>query len=72
MLEETAIVAETDFPIFPDATGPKVLRIGNSKPRTYWQKYWIQLCLTVAGWLGRQAKRDMRRRFKEQDVEYTK
>ena len=45
--------------------------MGASKPRTYWAKFWIQLCLEIVGWLDRTGKRQAKRRLKERQVEYT-
>ena len=35
--------AAVDFPVLPVLGGPRVVRMGHSIPRTYWEKYWIQL-----------------------------
>ena len=45
-------IAGLDFPVFPVPDGPRVLAMGKSTPRTYWQKYWIQLYLEVVRWLA--------------------
>lgn len=63
-------IAGVTFPIFPEDNGPKVVRIGESTPRTYWQKYWIQLALLLAHRLGSSARRQMRRRLRERLIEY--
>lgn len=43
--------ASVDFPVLPRDEGPQVLRVGRSTPRKYWEKYWIQLYLTIRDWL---------------------
>ena len=58
------------FPIFPTRGGPAVVRMAASKPRTYWQKYWIQLYLAIVGWLGPSAQAQAEKRLRELDVAY--
>ena len=70
VVAEAGKIAGAELLIFPDKTGPIVLRVGPSRPRTYWQKYWIQLSLAIAGWMGPTAQRQMSRRLKERLVEY--
>jgi hypothetical protein len=42
---------EAYFPILPQIGGPRVVRMGESTPHTYWAQYWIQLYLEVVDWL---------------------
>jgi hypothetical protein len=49
-------LAGADFPIFPDQRGPRVLQMGTSEPRAYWQRYWIQLYREIVGWLDPPAR----------------
>jgi hypothetical protein len=44
-------LAGARFDILPDPAGAQVVRMGTSKPRTYWQRFWIQLYLRIVGWL---------------------
>ena len=62
--------AGADFPIFPAADGPRVRRMGASTPRTYWQKFWIQLYLEIVSWLKPAARAQAAARLRELDVEY--
>ena len=59
-----------DFPILPDPDGPAVRSMGGSAPRTYWQKYWIQLYLEVVSWLGPAAQARAAARLSELAVDY--
>jgi hypothetical protein len=52
VLAEAQARAEWRFPIFPAGRRPVVRRIGDSTPRTYWQKYWVQLFFEVTSWLS--------------------
>ena len=52
VLAEAQARAEWRFPIFPAGRRPVVRRIGEATPRTYWQKYWVQLFFEVASWLS--------------------
>ena len=70
VMAEAGRIAGQDVAIFPAEGGPKVLLLGGSVPRTYWQKYWIQLCLAIGRWMGPAARRQMTRRLKEKQVEY--
>ena len=70
VMREAARIAGIDFPILPAAGGPRVLRMGKSKPRTYWQKCWIQLYLEIVTWLGPAQQKEAAARLKELDVEY--
>ena len=70
VMAEAQQAANTDFPIFPQADGPRVVRMGESLPRTYWQKFWIQLYLEIVSWLPRPAREDAAQRLKALDVVY--
>ena len=70
IMSDAAELAGVAMAVFPDPRGPKVIRIGDSRPRTYWQKYWIQLCLEIANQLGPAGKRATRRRLAQHNVEY--
>jgi len=39
------------LPILPRLSGPRVVRMGQSRPRQYWARYWIQLYLEIVSWL---------------------
>ena len=70
IMADAADIAGVDIAIFPDPAGPRVIRMGDSRPRAYWQKYWIQLCLALASQLGPIAQRVTRRRLADHDVQY--
>jgi len=63
-------IAGEDFPVYPDYDGPKIHRMGKSKPRTYWQKRWIQLYLEIVSWLPRSARVAAEQRLKKLKVKY--
>ncbi len=63
-------VTGLDFPVFPTAKGPRVVRLGDSVPRTYWEKHWIQLCLQIIAWLDPARQAQARARLEALDVEY--
>ena len=44
--------------------------MGKSTPRKYWEKYWIQLTLEIAGWLGPEERAGIDERLQELDVDY--
>jgi len=70
VMADAAELAGVEMAIFPDPKGPKVIRMGDSTPRTYWQQYWIQLCFEIADQLGPAAKRAAVRRLENHDVQY--
>jgi len=62
--------AGVDFPIFPSPGGPTILRMGKSKPRTYWGKYWIQLYLEIVSWLKPAMRKQAEARLKKLNVKW--
>ena len=56
--------------IFPQDDGPEVVRMGESVPRTYWARYWIQLYLEVVSWLGPHDQARAAQRLGRCGVEY--
>ena len=70
VMREACRLAGVEFPIFPERGGPRVTRLGDSIPRTYWQRYWIQLCLEIMAWLSPQARTQAEARLDELGVEY--
>jgi len=59
-----------DFPILPTRDGPTILKEGSSKPRTYWQKQWIQLYLEVLNWLPSVQQRQAKKRLAQLNIVY--
>jgi predicted RNA-binding protein len=70
VMRDARELAGMELPIFPRRDGPAVVRMGKSKPRTYWQKYWIQLFLEIVGRLARARRVEAKRRLEELDVVY--
>ncbi len=68
VMEEARNIAGVDFPVLPVPGGPRVLRMGRSTPRTYWQKYWIQLYLEIVGWFESEMQAQAHARLEEMDV----
>ena len=57
-----------EFPILPAPSGPRVVRMGDSKPRKYWEKYWIQLYLEIVDWLPESRREEAQARLEELQV----
>jgi len=70
VMAEASNACQTTFPILPAQDGPRVVRIGKSTPRKYWEKYWIQLYLEIVNWLTPAARKQAAARLKGLDVEY--
>jgi len=68
----TAAAARCGLPltVLPLPDGPRVLRMGESKPRTYWQKYWIQLYLAILKTADEAGRSRAARRLADMDVGY--
>ena len=58
------------FPVLPKIGGPRIVRMGESTPHTYWAQYWIQLYLEVVGWLEPDQQILAQARLKHLKVEY--
>ena len=67
---EAARIAGVRFPVFPDEGGLRVLDMRGSVPRTYWQKYWIQLYLEITSWLGPGERKAAAARLEKLEVTY--
>jgi hypothetical protein len=59
------------FRVLPEADGQVLVRMGRHRPRTYWQKYWIQLCLEIMSWLPPAQRAEAEARMRKLEVEYT-
>jgi len=70
IVAEAARLAAVDIRILPDPQGPGVLRLGKSVPRTYWQKFWIQLCLEIVSHLDPGNQAAARDRLRKLNVTY--
>jgi hypothetical protein len=64
VMADAARLARVEFPILPVRGGPAIVHMAGSPPRTYWQRYWIQLCLEIMSWLDadQQARAEARLR----------
>ena len=60
---------EAGFAILPQAGGPRVVRLGGSRPRQYWARYWIQLYLEIVNWLEPDQQAQADARLRKLDVE---
>lgn len=58
------------FPVLPDMTGARVVRVGESIPHAYWARYWIQLYLTIVSWLEPDQRALAQARLVQMRVEY--
>jgi archaeosine synthase len=70
IMREASKIAGVKFPILPVSSGAQIMRRGNSIPRTYWDKYWIQLYLEVVSWLDHSAQSEAEKRLMDMDVKY--
>ena len=70
VMEEARKIAGVYFSIFPTLDGPQVMRRGKSFPRTYWEKYWIQLYLEIVDWLDPDMQAQAEARLKKMEVRY--
>jgi hypothetical protein len=59
-----------DFPILPRLGGPRIVRMGESRPHQYWARYWIQLYLEIVSWLGVEQRAQAEDRLRRLEVEY--
>ena len=59
-----------DLAVLPTRGGARVLRAGRSTPRTYWQKYWIQLYLKLVDWLDATERPAAEQRLRALEVEF--
>ncbi|MCE5237822.1 DUF5591 domain-containing protein [bacterium] len=57
--------AGREMAVLPVAGGPRITQVGASRPRTYWQQYWIQLTLRLLEWLGADWEEPAARRLRE-------
>jgi hypothetical protein len=67
-MEDAGQLAEVEFPVLPEADGVRITRMGRSFPRTYWQRYWVQLYREVVSWLPPAAQKDADTRLRDLDV----
>ena len=70
VMEEARDIAGIYFPIYPMLDGAQVLRRGNSFPRTYWEKYWIQLYLEIVNWLDPEMQAQAEERLRKLNLRY--
>ena len=70
VMTEAARQAKAKLGVLPDSGGARVLRLGESVPRTYWQKFWIQLYLEIVAQLDPDERNKARGRLEKLRVEY--
>ncbi len=70
VMAEAAGLAGVELPVLPVPGGPRVIRMGKSRPRTYWAKFWIQLYLEIVGWLDAPQREQAEARLRDLDVHY--
>ena len=70
VMEEAMKVAGVRFPVFPMIDGAQILKRGDSFPRTYWEKYWIQLYLKIVDWLNPEMQARAEERLKKLNLRY--
>jgi uncharacterized protein DUF5591 len=58
------------WPILPQPEGPRVRRMGQSVPRQYWARYWIQLYLEIVSWLEPDQRAQAKARLQGLQVDY--
>ncbi len=71
IMRDVGEIGLMDLPVLPDGDSPRVLRSGKSTPRTYWEKYWIQLHLEIAGWLDPAGRRRAQSSIEALEVQYS-
>lgn len=76
VMQETRRIAvehcgkEVDFPILPGKDGCRITQMGDSMPRVYWEKYWIQLYLEILSWLEPAQRKQAEKRLRDLRVSY--
>jgi hypothetical protein len=70
VMAEAQRLAGVEFPILPVRGGPAIVHVAGSPPRTYWQRFWIQLYLEVASWLDTEGQERAEGRLRRLKVEY--
>jgi len=70
VMEAAKKIAGSDFRVLPVLNGPRILRMGRSIPRKYWETYWIQLYLEIVSWLKSAQRAQAEARLREMDVKY--
>jgi len=70
VMAEAARLSGCPLTVLPKADGPRVLRLGDSLPRTYWQKFWIQLYLEIVARLDPEDQRAAEERLAKLKVAY--
>ena len=70
VMEEAMKIAGVHFSIFPTIDGAQVLKRGDSFPRTYWEKYWIQLYLEIVDWFDPEMQAQAEERLEKLNLRY--
>jgi len=59
-----------DIAVLPDLGGPRIVRMGQSTPRQYWARHWIQLYLEIVSWLEPAQQAQAEARLRAMRVDY--
>jgi len=70
VMKDARKIAAVDFRILPMEKGARVMRMGRSIPRKYWEMYWIQLYLEIVSWLKPIQRANAEARLREMEVKY--
>jgi hypothetical protein len=71
VMREAARVSRRTVTVLPEASGARVERYQGGRPRTYWQRYWVQLALELGRLAGSRGYAATLRRLREMGVEAT-
>jgi hypothetical protein len=71
VMRDAAALAGREVAVFPAGERPAVASLAGSVPRSYWERYWIQLCREIASWLPEKAREAVPARLEALGVEVT-
>jgi hypothetical protein len=69
VMRDVAHVSGRRITVLPDPHGPRVERYRGGKPRTYWQRYWVQLALELGRQKGPAGYAEVMDRMRQMGVE---
>jgi hypothetical protein len=69
-MAEARQITAIDFPVLPTSNGAQIMQMGTSIPRTYWEKYWLQLYLEILSWLEPTKQKQAEARLQKMAVKY--
>jgi predicted RNA-binding protein len=71
VMTEARRIAGAEMSVLPVPHGPFVKHTRGAAPRTYWQRFWIQLFLEIVGWLSPEEQEQAEDRLAAMGVEYS-